>query len=83
MHTTTITNVTDVLRGAQATTLLARLHERGILTIDTALVTAWAASGWTAPQIEQAAHDLADAVAVRLTTAPDETLTVTWTGDDR
>lgn len=80
MHTTTITNVTDALQRARAATLLARLHERGTLTIDAALVTAWAASGWTTAQIEQAAHDLADAGAVRITTTPDGTPTITATG---
>ncbi len=82
MHTITDTDtsMTTMLRKARAAVPLARLHERGTLTIDTALVTAWAASGWTAPQIEQAAHDLADAGAVRLTMTPDGTPTITATG---
>lgn len=81
--TDTDTSMTTMLRKARAAVLLARLHERGILTIDAALVTAWAASGWTAAQIEQAAHDLADAGAVRLTTTPDGTPTITAVGGRR
>lgn len=72
--------ITNALRRARAAVLLARLHERGTLTIDTALVTAWAASSWTAQHIEQAAHDLADAGAVRIATTPDGTPTITATG---
>lgn len=82
MNTTTDTDtsMTTMLRKARAAVLLARLHERGTLHVDAALVTAWAASGWTAAQIEQAAHDLADAGVVRLTATPNGTPTITAVG---
>ncbi len=78
----TTTNIADVLRKARAATLLARVRERGTISVDAALLTAWAASGWTLNQITTAAHDLMDEGVVRMTTKG-EAHTITWAGGGR
>lgn len=77
---TTPTDITNVLRKARAATLLARVRERGTLLVDTALLAAWVASGWTLDQIITAAHDLANKGIVRLTTTPNEVHIITTRG---
>jgi len=66
----TTANIANMLRKARAATLLTRVRERGILPVDAALLTAWAASGWTRDQITTAAHDLMNVGIVQLTTTP-------------
>jgi len=80
MTMTTTTGVTNVLRKARAATLLARVRERGTLRVNTALLTAWAASGWKHDQIITAAHDLVSVGIVRLTTTPNEIYIIAMRG---
>jgi len=79
----TTTNIADVLRKARAVTLLTRVRQRGTIRMDTVLLAAWAASGWTRKQVITAAHDLEGEGVVLLTTIPGEVCTITWTGGAR
>lgn len=73
MTTTTRTRIRPHLAAA----MLARVKSRGgRLALDAALHTAWAASGWTAARIAQAAHDLARDGDVTLATDADGALIV-------
>lgn len=77
------TTIAEVMRRARAAALLASVQQRGTLTLTATELGAWAQRGWTLTQIIRTAHDLQRKGAVQLTTAPDETHTIIWTGGGR